>query len=414
MELPNRILFICHDGDLYGSQQSLHLIVKYLPRDRYLCYISIARPGPLQGLLESYPNTVVLHHRRLQWVKHDPRTWLQKMGDVVNLLASAVPRTLYLYNTIRREKINVVHTNSTVSLEGALAAALAGVPHIWHIRELFMEPSPKFHPVLGRHLTRLIIDRFSDTVICISEAVHRQFGPCLEEDPDKYHVLHNALEVPLESGQLPALNDPHQAILKSLSAQALSLPETRGLFRLGYIGRLSEGKGFHELLEAFILLRRRNAKVDLVVAGNFVDEAYEHRIREAVSAEGLEKDIHFLGYRDDLLPVYEVMDLLVVPSRNEPFGRVVIEAMAQGVPCLGADSGGIPEIIDNGETGMLYPPGDVHTLIGLIEELMSAFWKLETIRQNARRMVCERFTIDRQIRTLDECYQSVIRYHQFQ
>jgi len=82
------------------------------------------------------------------------------------------------------------------------------------------------------------------------------------------------------------------------------------------------------------------------------------------------------------------------------------------VPCIAAESGGIPEIIDQGMTGLMYPPGDAYALAGLIEEVMVAFWKLETIRQNARRMVHERFNIETQVRMLNECYQSVIARHQ--
>lgn len=410
MATPHRILFICHDGDLYGSQQSLNLIVKNLPASTYQCFVSIARPGPLQALLESDPNVVVLSHKRLQWVKHDSRNLLQKIGDCLGLLFSAFPRTWYLFNTIRSHKINVVHTNVTVSLEGALAAALAGIPHIWHIRELFMEKSPKFHMVLGRRFSRWVIDRFSDQVLCISQAVRDQFGHYLEEEADKYRLVYNALA--LEN--LPRLllwNDTQRTIMKVLSLNTLEVPETP-VFRLGYIGRLSAGKGFHELLESFIILKRQNLAVELLVAGNFVDKPYENRIRQRIAQEDLAPVIHFLGYQTDLNPLYEVLDLLIVPSFNEPFGRVVIEAMAQGVPCIGANAGGIPEIIEDHETGWLYPPGDVYALSGMVAELMSTFWKLETIRQNARRMVCERFNIETQIRILDECYQSVILRHQ--
>lgn len=412
MGLPLRILFICHDGDLYGSQQSLNLIVKHLPQDGYQCFVSIARPGPLRKLLESYPNTAVLSHKRLQWVKHDRRTWLQRIGDCLNLLVTAVPRTWHLFNTIRREKINVVHTNSTVSLEGALAAAVAGIPHIWHIRELFMEKSPKFHLVLGRRFSRWLIDRFSDEVICISGAVRNQFGHYMQDDPHKYQLIYNAMQLPpLTEEVMFNLNDAQRPIVKALSLKVLGLPETN-VFRIGYIGRLSEGKGFHDLLDAFIRLRDKGLYAELLVAGNFVDAAYQARITEAVTRHNLGHTVRFLGYQDDLSPLYEVLDLLAVPSRNEPFGRVVIEAMANGVPCIGSDSGGIPEIIDQGMTGLLYPTGDAAALATMIEELMSAFWKLETIRQNARRMVHERFNIETQVRMLDECYQSVIARHQ--
>jgi glycosyltransferase involved in cell wall biosynthesis len=144
-----------------------------------------------------------------------------------------------------------------------------------------------------------------------------------------------------------------------------------------------------------------------------VDDAYKARILDAIDENHLRDSVHLLGYREDLTPLYEVINVLVVPSRSEPFGRVVIEAMVQGVPCIGSNAGGIPEIIEDRLTGLLYPPGDTETLADLIEELADASWKREAIRQNAGRMVRERFNIEAQIRTLDECYQSVITLHQF-
>jgi glycosyltransferase involved in cell wall biosynthesis len=410
MAIPTRILFICHDGDLYGSQQSLNLIIRHLPPDAYQCFVSMARPGPLEKLLDSYPNTVVLRHRRLQWVKHDFRTKLQKFGDVLTLLLCAFPRTWYLVNTIRREKINVVHTNSTVSLEGALAAAIAGVPHIWHIRELFMERSPKFHMVLGCRFSRWLIDQFSDAVICISNAVRQQFRIYLDEEPDKYYLIYNALEL----GDVPYLlsrHDPQMQAKRSLSLKVLDLPET-GVFRIGYIGRLSAGKGFHELLEALFILKHRGIYVEVLVAGNFVDNAYRERITAMIQGEDWQHAVHFLGYRDDLTPLYDSIDILVVPSVNEPFGRVVIESMIKGVPCLAANAGGIPEIIDPGMTGFLYPPGYPEALADELASLMETPWKLDAVRENARRMVCERFNIETQVRMLDQCYQSVLQHHQ--
>lgn len=409
--MPHRVLFICHDGDLYGSQRSLCLMVANLPPSEYQCLVSLARTGPLAQLLTQYPHVRVITHKRLQWVKHDPRNLWQRVGDCLSLALAVIPRTWYLINTIRREKINLVHTNVTVSLEGALAAAVTRLPHVWHIRELFMEKSPKFHMVLGRRFSRWIIDRFSDQVICISQAVREQFAPYLAQDPDKYPLIYNAL--PLE--QLPPLlrwNDPQRVILKALALATLSLPEGPG-FRVGYIGRLSEGKGFHELLEAFILLKARHLPVELLVAGSFVDAAYQRRILNRVTECGWQESIHFLGQQQDLTPLYEAIDLLVVPSANEPFGRVVIEAMAQGVPCVGANAGGIPEIITDHETGWLYPPGQVEALAELMADLSGSLWKLETIRQNARRMVCERFNIETQIRMLRACYQSAMMRHQF-
>lgn len=393
MDAPRRILYICHDGDLYGSQQSLSLMVAHLPTDRYRAFVSIARPGPLNERLNALPNVTVLSHRRLQWVKHDRRSSLKRLGDILTLLVGLPFKAMALAKTIREHEIDLVHTNASVSLEGALAARLAGVPHVWHIRELFMEENPKLHMVLGRAFSRWTIDRLSDRVLCISEAVARQFTPYREKTPEKYVTIYNALA----PSDPPDTSSPHR----------LSWPEKHA-FRLGYIGRLSSGKRFSDLLEAVALLREKGLEIELCVAGNFVDRDYEEQIQATLQSCHLSAIVHLLGYLDDTRPLLDTLDLLVLPSLNEPFGRVLIEAMLAGVPCLAANSGGVPEIITDGETGWLYPPKDTRALADQIAALMDDPARVDAVRQNAGRQAGERFTIEKQIRTLEACYQSTL------
>jgi L-malate glycosyltransferase len=172
---PIRILYICHSGELYGSQESLRLLLAHLP-PTIAPVVSVARQGPLQERLQALPNIVAITtHQRLQWVKHDARNVLQRIGDVLSLLGGAVPRVNRLVHLIKQHHIQLVHTNSLVSLEGALAAWVCGVPHVWHIRELFMLPNPKLHMVLGRWLTKRLVLALSKRVVCISDAVAGQF-----------------------------------------------------------------------------------------------------------------------------------------------------------------------------------------------------------------------------------------------
>lgn len=390
MNKVHKILFICHDAALYGSQRSLELILKHLPSERYRCFVSVARPGPLEERLAHIPNVTVLKHKRLQWVKHDRRNALQKIGDIVTLFVNSFSRAKAIQTLIREHHIDLVHTNSTVSLEGALGSALAGVPHVWHIRELFMVPSPKFHLLLGCKLSRLIICSLGHRVICISKAVQKQFEPYQEVTPSQFPLIYNALE----SGAISI-----EPILKPV----------RNCFQIGYLGRISEGKGLHELLDAMAILLQENLRIELHVAGAFVDNAYEKRISQQVLQLNLTDHVRFLGYQDDASAFLQPLDVLAVPSANEPFGRVIIEAMANRVPCIAAESGGAPELIEQGETGLLYPPGQAKVLALGLKTLYESPELAEKIKEKAGRMILKRFTINSQIRMLEECYQSLLR-----
>ena len=178
--------------------------------------------------------------------------------------------------------------------------------------------------------------------------------------------------------------------------------------RIGYAGRLSQGKGFHDILDTLLLFRERwpNRPQPFVsVAGSFVVASYRQRIESFVESNALASQVSFLGYQDDMRPWYREIDVLVVPSKNEPFGRVVIEAMAMGIPCIGADSGGIPEIITHGETGWLYATGNPSALADVLDGIYQAPGELEKIYQKAGRMVMERFTIEQQRREIESLYQ---------
>ncbi|MGE0200274.1 MAG: glycosyltransferase family 4 protein [Candidatus Melainabacteria bacterium] len=393
--LKKNILVICHDAQLYGSQQSLLLWLSGFAAlgesSPWRFFVSVARPGPLTEKLASLPNVTLLTHRRLQWFKHDRRNPLQQLGDLLALILSAWPRAAAMAGIIRRHDIHLVHTNSAVSLEGALGAGLAGVPHIWHIRERIAGDNPKLMPTLGAALTLKLIRRLSAAILCISQAVATPLGSC-----NKIRVLYNAVPTP---ATMPATQTaPHRR------------PDSPP-FTLGFAGRLSEGKRLHVLLAALARLLGTHPDLRLKVAGDFVDTPYRKRIESLMQHPGLTGAVDYLGFQADLAGFYAETDLLVVPSAHEPFGRVVIEAMAHQVLCLASDSGGIPEIITDGETGFLAPVDDPDQLASIIETIKVTADKtparLETIRQNALRMIRDRFTLEAQVNAIDRCYQSL-------
>lgn len=389
------ILYVCHEGALYGSQQSLKLMLMNLDPAHAKAFVSLARPGPLEAQLAELPNVSVLSHRRLQWVKHDRRSWLQRFGDFFQLLALTLPRAWSLARHILEHDIHVVHTNSVVSLEGPLAAWITGVPHVWHIRELFMLENPKLNMVLGRTLSRWIIHILSSRVVCISQSVRNQFGRLATRNPEKYLVIYNALPCLPESLQVqPPANE---------------LEEKEKVFRIGYLGRLSTGKRFQDLLAAVAQLKAQGVPVKLQVAGDFVDEAFKTQVQGLLRQYHLVGKVRFLGYQPEPeTTLYPNIDVLVLPSLNEPFGRVLIEAMAAGIPCIGARSGGVPEIIEDGVTGFLSPPQDVDALAALLLSLSEDPTKLHLTVGEAGRRVRERFNIEAQTHALAALYQDVL------
>ena len=179
--------------------------------------------------------------------------------------------------------------------------------------------------------------------------------------------------------------------------------------RIGILGRIAPEKGQLDFLQAARLLPS-NYQFVICGAPLFSDpsaQSYFKQVRE--KAAGL--PVEFLGWRDDVTTVLSHLDLLVVPSApGEATTRVILEAFAAGVPVVASNSGGIPEIVSDGETGFLTPPSDPTKLAARILEVMADAPALRRITANAHRAVRERFTLEqyqaRIMSTLDRLLQT--------
>lgn len=133
------------------------------------------------------------------------------------------------------------------------------------------------------------------------------------------------------------------------------------------VGSISERKGHDRLMNVWKDLLSKVPHLRLLVVGEASDEqekAYQHQVYRSCGDR-----VHFLGVRSDVVDIMKSIDLLVVPSRNEGMGMVIIEAMAAGKPVIGANTGGIPEVIVDGETGLLFEGDDGDQLVDNVVRL---------------------------------------------
>lgn len=159
---------------------------------------------------------------------------------------------------------------------------------------------------------------------------------------------------------------------------------------IGFVGAMTEGKGIFELLRAFYLLASRHSRLRLLYVGEGPDMA--DLMKEAKVLEGR---VVFAGHRRDVVRLYAAMDMFVLPSTcREAFGLVLIEAMSMGKPVIATSVGGIPEIIEHGENGLMVPPGDSSALARAIGELTEIPSLREELALNAIDSVALRFSED--------------------
>jgi glycosyltransferase involved in cell wall biosynthesis len=173
---------------------------------------------------------------------------------------------------------------------------------------------------------------------------------------------------------------------------------------LSIVAVLRAFKNADTLLRAAALLRQRGVRFRLVVAG---DGSLLPELQELSKRLGIEENVHWLGYCTDPTTLLQASDVFILPSVGEAFGLVLPEAMACGVPVVGSRSGAIPELIEEGKTGLLATPGDEVSFADALETLARDEQLRKRMGRNGLARVHEKFTVDRDVAETMRIYESL-------
>ncbi|MCD6432587.1 MAG: glycosyltransferase family 4 protein [Sulfurimonas sp.] len=179
------------------------------------------------------------------------------------------------------------------------------------------------------------------------------------------------------------LNDEELATLKS------ELCMSEDSFNLGLVGRINEAKGQHLLIKAVGELAKEGLDVNAYFVGHAMEESYLEMLKQDVKDRGLQNNIHFLGFMKNPHHFYQVCDGVVLASKRETFGLVLIEAMQVGTAVIGSNSGGVVEIIDDEKTGLLFEAQNFNSLAYEIKKLINNKKLLADIAK-AGKIKCEK------------------------
>jgi glycosyltransferase involved in cell wall biosynthesis len=162
---------------------------------------------------------------------------------------------------------------------------------------------------------------------------------------------------------------------------------------VGVLGRLDPQKGQEVLLRAVPALTRKHPNIHIVVAGDETagEPGYKARLENICKTLAIEKRVTFLPFTNDVPRLMAALDIFILPSYSETYGLVVIEAMAMKRPVIATNAGGVPEIITNGETGLLVPPRDSDALSGAIHSLLTNARLRSRIIRSARSRALDRY-----------------------
>ncbi|MBM3318418.1 MAG: glycosyltransferase [Candidatus Eisenbacteria bacterium] len=302
-------------------------------------------------------------------------------GDVDPLLCARLALRL------RRERPALLHTHLIhADLHGLAAARLARGPEVVTTRHND-DPFRRRWPV--RPLLRLCWRGVAGG-IAVSRAV-RHFSREAEGAPATLPVVHH--------GIAPPESEDREAVRASLGLD-------RGALVAGMLCRLTAQKGAADGLAAFAAAARAHPGAILLLAGDGPERA---ALERRAALLGIGERTRFLGWRDDANRILWALDVLIAPSRWEGFGLVVLEAMARGVAVLATRAGALPELVADGETGLLAAPGDVEALAAGLARLLGDAGLRARLGAAGRERARERFGLARMVAETLAVYERALR-----
>ena len=328
---------MCIRDRLYGADRTLLDFVQSLDTKRWQAVVSLPRKGPLSEALEAAGATVTTGPMLV-----GKRSTFSKFGLLS--LALEFPRAWWYFRKLtKRHRPDLVYTNTLVLLAGAFFARSRRIPHLWHVHEILLKPK------LAARIFSFLLDHRANRVVTNSTATleaYTRWNPSIYR---RAKVVHNGI-------------DPRRiaaGISRESARKQLDLEQDAPV--VAFIGRINGWKGQGVLIEACSRLRRTRPNLKVIVAGDPPQgqDRFESYLETRIDNLRMWDFVMRLPFQDDIAPVLAAADVLALPStRPEPFGMVLLEAMAAGLPVVATNQGGPREIVQDQVTGRLVEASD--------------------------------------------------------
>jgi len=347
-----KILIVHQSSELYGSDKTLLLFLKYLNKEQFYPVVILPTEGPLLVELQKlnidvYVMPVIKLHRKMFAFKNLFLTGIQIFKSIKQLK-----------NLDRKYQFDVVYSNTLAVLLGYLYARFSGKKHLWHVHEIIGSPK-----IVASLFLRLLKSKANHFTIYNSFATANFWEDQFSLPKRKnYAVVHNGVE-PYELEENPS----------SINTVRKSLFGVNDEIVIGLVGRINKWKGQEVLLNAFNSLSNKHEGIRLVFVGSPPPnaEVYLDDLKNKILTSKKENIIKIIPFRDNIGEIWKAIDIAVVPSTEpEPFGLVAVEAMFAKKPVVASNHGGLTEIVKNNETGFLVTPNQVEALESAIEKLI--------------------------------------------
>lgn len=321
------ISLISHSSGKGGAERAMLDMIDVLLKNGVFVHVVLPNNGPLEQ--ELIDRNVIYDKVDIQW-------WANIENGGSNAREMINNNAMELAAIIGKINPDIVYTITSVISVGAIAAKILGIPHVWNIAE-FGREEHGIKYLLDDSERFEFIDKHSDMIFFVSEAVKKHYADRINIESKSFVFS------PIINNNFDKENDidNHRYYQEDV-------------FKIAIIGSVTPGKGQKDAIMAIGEIVKGNNKIELVIAGSTGDEKYYNELQNIIKNNGIEKNVNFIGYIDDVSQLIIQSDIILVCSIFEGFGRVTIEAMLQQRPVIGANSGATPELIEDGENGFLY------------------------------------------------------------
>jgi len=374
-----KVLLVITQSEFGGAQKYVYYLATSLPKDRYDVTVACGAGGLLIPKLQEAGIDVI-----------QVPSLLREINPIQDFFAF-----IQLFRIIREKRPHIVHANSTkAGFLGRLAARLAGVPivlftaHGFFLYEPFWRTEERFMYVCIEWLGA----KLSDRIIAVCEADRQKMIAYSIASPYRILVVHNGLEF----SHLVSARNPQR--LRQDSS------EVEGKL-VGTVANFYPIKGLHYFIEGAALVKQVMPEVRLAIVG---DGEQWRELRNLARQLDLDPETLFLGHRDDVPELLPLFDVFVLSSVAEGLPFALLEAMAAARPVVATAVGGVPELILDGQTGLLVPPKDPQALAEAVISLLKNSSRARAMGLAARQRVLSHFTVDRMIAETEQIYRRLL------
>lgn len=404
-----RVVFVeaSSGGVVGGSLTGLYHLVRGLDRSQFAPVMVLYEPKAIEMDLRAID--VPVYHVRRRRVSKDHallkyagyhrakaskgvRAVLRAGRHGLRLAIEEGPAALRLARIFREVRADVVHLGNGVraNFDGILGCLLTRTPCVCHVKG--------FEKYSDRE--RWIAPRI-DTLVCMTKAVQEH---CEQHGIWGRHtqVVYDALDA---AGFAPQ-RDP--------AAVRAELGIRNGAPCLGVVGNIQEWKGQAVLIEAMAQVRAAVPEARALIVGGVhrAGGAYYEQLQKQIRELQLDQTVSITGFRTDVADVINALDVVVHTSvRPEPFGRVILEGMLLGKPVVATAAGGVPELIQDGDTGFLTAPGDAAQLAERLIPLLRDAELRRQVGHRARAWAQQRFSLPHHVAEMSAIYQQLVKGH---